>query len=183
MKQRIKVLRYLASTVAVSLACGLVSFAQQASGGQQPKPAAPATMEKAPLKEFPGGRVDALAAEWTRAKNWTKEYLDKMPEDGLAFKPTPEVRSFAEQMLHLASANFFYGATATGSPARRRAKDRRPVPRVVRATSSPCASTARRNRASSARERRRSLVSGFVSPMTLLRSQSLHTSNGNQLCE
>jgi uncharacterized damage-inducible protein DinB len=117
MKQRIKVLRYLASSLAVSLACGLVSFAQQASGGQQPKTAAPATMEKAPLKEFPGGRVDALAAEWTRAKNWTKEYLDKMPEDGLAFKPIPEVRSFAEQMLHLASANFFYGATATGAKA------------------------------------------------------------------
>lgn len=39
-----------------------------------------------------------------------------MPEDGVNFKPTPEIRSFAEQMLHLASANYGFGATASGKP-------------------------------------------------------------------
>jgi uncharacterized damage-inducible protein DinB len=111
MRQRMRALRYLVSALAVSCACSLVAFAQQAA------PARPATMQNAPLKEFPGGRVDALVAEWTRAKNWTKEYFDKMPEDAMSFKATPEVRSFGEQMLHLASANFFYGATATGAKA------------------------------------------------------------------
>ncbi|MFN0121331.1 MAG: DinB family protein [Blastocatellia bacterium] len=53
-------------------------------------------------------------AEWLRARNWTKEYLDKMPEEGYAHKAVPEVRSFAEQMIHLASANFFYAAQASG---------------------------------------------------------------------
>ena len=55
-----------------------------------------------------------LAADWQRAKEYTKEYLDAMPEDGMSFKPVPEMRSFAEQMLHLANANFMFAATASG---------------------------------------------------------------------
>ncbi|HEX4949557.1 MAG TPA: DinB family protein [Blastocatellia bacterium] len=107
MKHRIHVLRYLVSTFALSCALSLVGFAQAASGNQQ----TPAT----PLKEWPKDRLGSIAAEWTRAKNWTKEYIDKMPEDGMSFKPVPEVRSFAEQMLHLAAANFFYGVRGTGA--------------------------------------------------------------------
>jgi uncharacterized damage-inducible protein DinB len=53
-------------------------------------------------------------ADWERAKTFTKEYLDAMPEDGYAFKPTPEIRSFAQQMGHLADANFAFVASATG---------------------------------------------------------------------
>jgi len=53
-------------------------------------------------------------AEWERAKIYTREYLDAMPEDGYALKPTPEMRSFAEQMDHLADANFAFAASASG---------------------------------------------------------------------
>ncbi|WP_138477374.1 DinB family protein [Dyadobacter bucti] len=53
-------------------------------------------------------------ADWERAKVFTKEYLDAMPEDGYAFKPTPEIRSFAQQMGHLADANFAFVSGATG---------------------------------------------------------------------
>ena len=53
-------------------------------------------------------------AEWTRAKTYTKAYLDAMPADGYAFKATPDVRSFAGQMLHLADANYFFVGTASG---------------------------------------------------------------------
>jgi uncharacterized damage-inducible protein DinB len=53
--------------------------------------------------------------EWERAKAYTKEYLDAMPEAGYALKPTPEMRSFAEQMLHLADANYGFTAAATGT--------------------------------------------------------------------
>ncbi|MFC3563079.1 DinB family protein [Pedobacter jamesrossensis] len=56
-------------------------------------------------------------AEWERAKTYTKEYLDAMPESGYALKPTPEMRSFAEQMLHLTDANYGFTATATGEKA------------------------------------------------------------------
>jgi uncharacterized damage-inducible protein DinB len=55
-----------------------------------------------------------MEADWKRAKEFTKEYLDAMPEDGVNYKPNPEVRSFAEQMLHLASANFAFASAASG---------------------------------------------------------------------
>src|SRR5262249_62114142 len=58
--------------------------------------------------------ITLMVADWTRARDYTKEYLDVMPEDGVSFKPTPDIRSFAEQMLHLANANFTFGSTATG---------------------------------------------------------------------
>jgi len=55
-----------------------------------------------------------MISEWQRAKTYTKEYLDAMPEEGYGFKPTPEVRTFAEQMLHLASTNYYFAAKASG---------------------------------------------------------------------
>jgi len=55
-----------------------------------------------------------MVNEWQRAKAYTKEYLDAMPEDGYSFKPTPEIRSFAEQMLHLAWTNYFFASWAAG---------------------------------------------------------------------
>lgn len=55
--------------------------------------------------ESPKVNDDSLKAQlirdWERAKVYTKEYLDAMPEEGMGFKPTPEIRSFAEQMLQL----------------------------------------------------------------------------------
>ena len=42
-----------------------------------------------------------LVKDWERARAYTKEYLDAMPESGYALKPTKEMRSFAGQMLHL----------------------------------------------------------------------------------
>ncbi len=58
--------------------------------------------------------VDELVKDWERAKAYTKEYLDAMPEEGYALKPTPEMRSFAEQMLHLTDANYGFAAVASG---------------------------------------------------------------------
>ncbi len=43
---------------------------------------------------------------WKRAKKWSLDYIDAMPDNAMGFKPTPEVRSFAEQMLHLAFWNY-----------------------------------------------------------------------------
>jgi uncharacterized damage-inducible protein DinB len=58
--------------------------------------------------------VNDMVKEWERAKAYTKEYLDTMPESGYALKPTPEMRSFAEQMLHLTDANYGFTSAATG---------------------------------------------------------------------
>jgi len=57
-----------------------------------------------------------LVAEWQRAKLYTKSYLDAMPEDGYNFKPTPEIRSFAQQMLHIADANYIFATVASDKP-------------------------------------------------------------------
>jgi uncharacterized damage-inducible protein DinB len=57
-----------------------------------------------------------MVAEWQRAKNYTKAYLDAMPEDGYGFKPTPEIRSFAQQMLHLSDANYIFATVASDKP-------------------------------------------------------------------
>ena len=58
--------------------------------------------------------IDEMVKEWERAKAYTKEYLDVMPESGYALKPTPEMRSFADQMLHLTDANSGFAATISG---------------------------------------------------------------------
>lgn len=58
--------------------------------------------------------VDELTTEWERAKTYTKEYLDAMPDAAYTLKPTPEMRSFAEQMLHLADDNYVFASAATG---------------------------------------------------------------------
>jgi uncharacterized damage-inducible protein DinB len=58
-----------------------------------------------------------MVVEWQRAKTYTKAYLDAMPADGYGFKPTPEIRSFAEQMLHLATDNYGFAAFASGKQA------------------------------------------------------------------
>ena len=50
------------------------------------------------------GSNEAIVKEWQRAKLYTKEYLDAMPEASYGYKPTPEMRSFSGQMLHLSDA-------------------------------------------------------------------------------
>jgi uncharacterized damage-inducible protein DinB len=105
MKYHIRAFRYLASTLAISAALSLVCFAQQATGAPMQPVAKAAAADP----------IATLVADWTRAKDYTKEYLDAMPEEGVGFKPTPDIRSFAEQMLHLANANFAFASTATGA--------------------------------------------------------------------
>jgi uncharacterized damage-inducible protein DinB len=46
-----------------------------------------------------------LVKDWQRAKAYTLEYLNTMPANKYSFKANDSVRSFAQQMLHLAQAN------------------------------------------------------------------------------
>lgn len=106
MKKGISFLRHFIGAMALSVALAFICLAQQATGQ------APTSTPQ--IKEYPNARVEALAREWTRARDYTKEYLDAMPEESYKFKPTPEVKSFAEQMLHLAGGNFNFGARVFG---------------------------------------------------------------------
>ena len=59
-----------------------------------------------------------MIADWERAKAYTQEYMEAMPDDKFDFKATPEVRSFAQQMLHITDANYGFMAAiaSTESP-------------------------------------------------------------------
>jgi uncharacterized damage-inducible protein DinB len=58
--------------------------------------------------------VKETESSWKRARKWTLDYIDAMPENAMSFKPAPEVRSFAEQMLHLAFWNYGLAEAAGG---------------------------------------------------------------------
>jgi uncharacterized damage-inducible protein DinB len=55
-----------------------------------------------------------LIRDWERAKAYTKEYLDAMPKDKYDYRAHDSVRSFAQQMLHLAQGTVFLGSNGTG---------------------------------------------------------------------
>lgn len=54
-----------------------------------------------------------LAQDWQRAKAYTSSYLNTMPADDYSFKAVDSIRSFAQQMLHLAQTNYFLISNAT----------------------------------------------------------------------
>lgn len=54
-----------------------------------------------------------LVQDWERAKAYTVDYLNSMPADKYSFKAVDSIRSFAQQMLHLAGGNIFLMSTAT----------------------------------------------------------------------
>jgi len=53
--------------------------------------------------------------DWERSKAYTLDYLNTMPADKYSFKPVDSIRSFAQQMLHLASANLGLVNQGTGA--------------------------------------------------------------------
>jgi uncharacterized damage-inducible protein DinB len=52
--------------------------------------------------------------DWQRAKSYTVDYLNAMPADKYSFKAVDSIRSFAQQMLHLAQGNVGLISAATG---------------------------------------------------------------------
>lgn len=60
-----------------------------------------------------------MVTDWERAKAYTNEYLNAMPADKYSFKAVDSIRSFAQQMLHLAQGSFFLmqGASDETPPA------------------------------------------------------------------
>jgi uncharacterized damage-inducible protein DinB len=57
-----------------------------------------------------------MVKDWQRGKNYTVDYLNTMPAGKYSFKAVDSLRSFAQQMLHLASGNVFIMMNATGKP-------------------------------------------------------------------
>ena len=63
---------------------------------------------------MPDNEIAVLIQEWERAKAGAAEFIDSMPDDKVAFRPVPEVLSFAGQFLHVADANYRFAAGAFG---------------------------------------------------------------------
>ena len=57
-----------------------------------------------------------LVQEWERAKSYTQEYLNAVPAGKYDIRPTDSMRSFAQQMLHLAEANALMASVGMGVP-------------------------------------------------------------------
>jgi len=53
--------------------------------------------------------------DWERSKAYTQDYLNTMPADKYSFKAVDSIRSFAQQMLHLAAGTAFLMNMATGA--------------------------------------------------------------------
>lgn len=71
----------------------------------------PAVQEaKAPTTD----RINMMAADWERAKKFTQAYIDSSDEKSYAFKASATVRTFGDQLLHLAEANYGLIQAATG---------------------------------------------------------------------
>jgi uncharacterized damage-inducible protein DinB len=54
-----------------------------------------------------------MVKDWERAKSYTVDYLNTMPADKYSFKAVDSIRSFAQQMLHLAQGNLLLMSAAS----------------------------------------------------------------------
>jgi len=66
--------------------------------------------------QTPAELKEQFIKDWTRAKEYTSQYLKAMPANKYNAKAADSIRTFSEQMLHLASANIFFGSWATAKP-------------------------------------------------------------------
>jgi uncharacterized damage-inducible protein DinB len=57
-----------------------------------------------------------LLNDWQRAKAYTIDYLKTVPASKYSFRATDSIRSFAQQMLHLAQSNVNIIAFVAGEP-------------------------------------------------------------------
>ena len=65
------------------------------------------------VRPSPGPAAETLEL-WERIAKMNIDMAEQFPEEKYGFKPAPEVRSFREQMLHVASANYFFIRLAGG---------------------------------------------------------------------
>jgi len=68
---------------------------------------------------FRGTRADdraaLLAAAWERGGVYSREVAERLPADRWGFRPVPEVRSFHEQVVHLATATLGFADLILGA--------------------------------------------------------------------
>jgi len=59
-----------------------------------------------------GGLSPDVLADWQRNRSTVLSYIDAMPDSATGFRPTPGVRTFAQQFDHIVSTNLDVAAIA-----------------------------------------------------------------------
>jgi uncharacterized damage-inducible protein DinB len=95
-------MKTFAKALTLVLAAGLI--VQAAATQSAPKPS----------RKPPASPSQALADSWNDIGRKLIAMAEDFPEDKYDFKPNPAQRSFAEQLLHAAGANYFFINTVKG---------------------------------------------------------------------
>jgi uncharacterized damage-inducible protein DinB len=74
------------------------------------------TMKKDAAVKPAAGPAQVVLEGWNDLGRKLIAMAEDFPEDKYDFKPTPAQRSFAEQLLHAANANYFFTNPAMGKP-------------------------------------------------------------------
>jgi uncharacterized damage-inducible protein DinB len=77
-------------------------------------PVALAAQTPAPSAQPAPGNTEALLELWVETSQKIGEMAQDFPEDKYDYKPVPEVRTFAEQLLHIAADNYLFLKAAQG---------------------------------------------------------------------
>ena len=116
----------------VAIGCGIQGAPGQAAPAAQPAPKAMIN-PKPPLSPS-----QSLLEAWNEIGRKLTATAEDFPEEKYDFKPNPQERSFAEQLLHAANANYFFidpvkGVTAPqGDPKRSDFKSKAAIVDFVR---------------------------------------------------
>ena len=100
--------------------------------------AAQAAPKPEPAPKAPASQSQSLLDAWNEIGKKLTTMAEDFPENKFDFKPSPEERSFAEQLLHAANANYFLinpvkGVTAPqGDPKRSDYKSKAAIVEYVR---------------------------------------------------
>lgn len=62
--------------------------------------------------------ASSLVTDWQRNQRNVLAYIEAMPDSSLTFRPTPGVRTFAEQFDHIVSTNLDVATAVRGLAAR-----------------------------------------------------------------
>jgi len=92
--------KVVSAVLAVSILAAVASAQDAMKKDTPPKPAV--------------GPSQALLDNWNDVGRKLIAMAEDFPEDKYDFKPTPAERSFAEQLLHAANANYFFTNPAMG---------------------------------------------------------------------
>ena len=101
-----KIMKVTILVLSVAGLCGWPSFAQQAQQKSDASQAMPSSSQ-------------IVLAQWNEIGRKLIAMAEDFPEDKYDFKPTPPMRSFAEQLLHVAgSMEYFTGPVQGKTPAK-----------------------------------------------------------------